>query len=184
MDLIFCRNVLIYLQRPVRQDVAGRLVAALAPHGFLFLGSGEVLNETPDGCELLRTPDGLIYQRRPHRPEPAAAGRSEDAAVATGSGAVSGSCPVITLRGSYDESALTRVLRPALRTGAVLELDGVTYLAPGCARVIRRLADSLGGTGHLVLLASQPNVVRWITRHRELLGDLRQLSSLAQVGDP
>ena len=40
-DLVLCRNVLSYFVAPMRERVLASLVAALAPDGFLVLGSGE-----------------------------------------------------------------------------------------------------------------------------------------------
>jgi chemotaxis protein methyltransferase CheR/two-component system CheB/CheR fusion protein len=40
-DLVCCRNVLIYLQRPVRDEVLGSLRGAVRPGGFLCLGEAE-----------------------------------------------------------------------------------------------------------------------------------------------
>jgi chemotaxis protein methyltransferase CheR len=50
-DLIFCRNVLIYFDRPTQQKVLSALHARLLPHGLLFLGP----SESPLGlCDALR----------------------------------------------------------------------------------------------------------------------------------
>jgi chemotaxis protein methyltransferase CheR len=43
-DLIFCRNVLIYFDIPSKNRVIDRLVDRLDPHGYLFLGHAESLN--------------------------------------------------------------------------------------------------------------------------------------------
>jgi chemotaxis protein methyltransferase CheR len=40
-DIIFCRNVLIYFDKPTQQRVLDRLCASLRPGGFLFLGHSE-----------------------------------------------------------------------------------------------------------------------------------------------
>lgn len=42
-DLIFCRNVLIYFDVPSRTKAVTRILAQLAPSGFLFLGHSESL---------------------------------------------------------------------------------------------------------------------------------------------
>lgn len=41
MHLIFCRNVLIYFDKPTQKKVVARLVERLAPDGYLFLGHSE-----------------------------------------------------------------------------------------------------------------------------------------------
>ncbi|MTJ82801.1 MAG: chemotaxis protein CheR [Telmatospirillum sp.] len=40
-DVIFCRNILIYFERPVQFRVVERLVSHLRPGGYLFLGHSE-----------------------------------------------------------------------------------------------------------------------------------------------
>lgn len=41
MHLIFCRNVLIYFDKPTQKNVVSRLVDCLKPGGYLFLGHSE-----------------------------------------------------------------------------------------------------------------------------------------------
>lgn len=61
IDLISCRNVLIYLDRDLQEQVISTLHYALNPGGFLFLGTSESA-ESPAG--LFRTVDrtARIYQ--------------------------------------------------------------------------------------------------------------------------
>jgi chemotaxis methyl-accepting protein methylase len=66
-DAIFCQNVLIYYRRPARAAIVRRLQAALAPHGFLFLGPGEALGLSLDGLEPLNCPDACVYRRAAER---------------------------------------------------------------------------------------------------------------------
>jgi two-component system CheB/CheR fusion protein len=60
IDLISCRNLLIYLDRDLQQQVATTFHYALNPRGYLFLGS----SETIDGNALFRVidRDARIYQ--------------------------------------------------------------------------------------------------------------------------
>jgi two-component system CheB/CheR fusion protein len=53
LDLIVCRNLLIYLQRDVQNDVLRLFHYALKPGGYLLLGT----SETVDDAELFRTID-------------------------------------------------------------------------------------------------------------------------------
>jgi two-component system CheB/CheR fusion protein len=52
LDLIVCRNLLIYLDREVQRDIMQMFHFALRPGGYLFLGS----SESADGCLDLFTP--------------------------------------------------------------------------------------------------------------------------------
>lgn len=62
MDLISCRNLLIYLQRDVQREVFDLFHYALNPDGFLVLGASETL----DADELFRVVDkrSCIYRKR------------------------------------------------------------------------------------------------------------------------
>ncbi|WP_448665117.1 CheR family methyltransferase [Sphingomonas sp. CJ20] len=61
MHLIFCRNVLIYFDKPTQRKVVSRLLECLAPGGYLFLGHSESVH----GMDLPLTPVGsTVFQRR------------------------------------------------------------------------------------------------------------------------
>jgi two-component system CheB/CheR fusion protein len=61
IDLISCRNVLIYLDRELQEQVCSTFHYALNPGGFVFLGSSETADNPPG---LFRTVDraARIYQ--------------------------------------------------------------------------------------------------------------------------
>jgi len=40
-DIIFCRNVLIYFDRPTQRAIISKLNERLNPNGYLFLGHSE-----------------------------------------------------------------------------------------------------------------------------------------------
>jgi len=61
MDLIFCRNVLIYFNKTVQRQVVSRLVDNLNPGGFLFLGHSEGAAGSDPRLELVTN---TIYRRR------------------------------------------------------------------------------------------------------------------------
>jgi chemotaxis protein methyltransferase CheR len=78
MDLILCRNVLIYFDQATVTRVAGRLLDCLAEDGCLVLGASDPIIAGLVPCEVEITQAGLVY----HRSLPArhAAPRSEPAA--------------------------------------------------------------------------------------------------------
>lgn len=60
IDVIFCRNVLIYFDKPTQHAVLERLCRHLRPGGFLFLGHSESLA----GLQLpLRTVANTVFRR-------------------------------------------------------------------------------------------------------------------------
>lgn len=66
-DAIFCRNALIYFDRPTQLDVIRQLRAVLHPGGFLALGHSEMFFGVDLGLEVVRGPGSTLY-RRPERP--------------------------------------------------------------------------------------------------------------------
>ncbi len=63
MDLILCRNVLIYLDEVTIRRVAARLLASLDQDGWLVLGASDppLVDLVP--CEAAITESGLLYRR-------------------------------------------------------------------------------------------------------------------------
>lgn len=62
-DAIFCENVLIYYGPDARRRILGKLAAALAPGGYLFLGAVERIGVAPPGLDPVRLADVEIYRR-------------------------------------------------------------------------------------------------------------------------
>ena len=70
IDIIFCRNVLIYFsERSLRQAIA-RFSTALADGGFLFLGHSETLRGVSDDFEQCHSHDTFFYRKKPAPPAP------------------------------------------------------------------------------------------------------------------
>ncbi len=44
VEILFCRNVIIYFDRPTQARIVGRLCRHLLPGGFIFMGHSETLN--------------------------------------------------------------------------------------------------------------------------------------------
>jgi chemotaxis protein methyltransferase CheR len=64
MDLIVCRNVLIYFDSDTVERVVNRLVRSLAPDGWLLLGASDPLATEFAPVDAVITTAGLAYRRR------------------------------------------------------------------------------------------------------------------------
>ena len=60
MDIIFCRNVIIYFDRPTQSRLFERFYKCLVSGGFLFIGHSETLNGINDQFEYLQP---TIYRK-------------------------------------------------------------------------------------------------------------------------
>ena len=69
-DLVFCRNVLIYLTPEATRQAVRRLVDALAPGGWLVTSASDPLLDRVDGLEAVLTEHGLAYRRTGAPPVP------------------------------------------------------------------------------------------------------------------
>jgi chemotaxis protein methyltransferase CheR len=63
-DVVFCRNVLMYLTPAHARAAVARLVSSLAPGGFLFLGHAETGHGRAADLDLRHTHDTFYFQRR------------------------------------------------------------------------------------------------------------------------
>jgi len=61
-EIIFCRNVMIYFDRPTQEQLVNQLCRFLVPKGYLLTGHSESLNGLNVPLRCLRP---SIYQRRP-----------------------------------------------------------------------------------------------------------------------
>lgn len=104
MDLILCRNVMIYFTPGVTRAVAGRLYAALSDGGWLLVGHAEPSQEVFAQYETINLPDTVAYRRTSETrrfhdvmpaapPEAAAIGHRADAPSSPGSAKAPGVQP-------------------------------------------------------------------------------------------
>lgn len=63
MDIILCRNVLIYFDRATVKDVVRKLVDSLSEGGWLFTGASDPMPVQTSPLEVVQTPVGLAYRR-------------------------------------------------------------------------------------------------------------------------
>ena len=64
LDLISCRNLLIYLERELQRQVCTLFHYGMKPYGFLFLGSAETVDAAPDLFFPLNR-EARLYRARP-----------------------------------------------------------------------------------------------------------------------
>lgn len=62
LDLIFCRNVVIYFDKPTQRRLFARFAEKLAPDGYLIIGHSETLYNVSDAFELV----GRTVYRKSH----------------------------------------------------------------------------------------------------------------------
>ena len=63
MDVIFCRNVLIYFELDIRNLILQRLRRDLATGGYLFLGAAETSHAPPEGFVAMRLGNSVVYRK-------------------------------------------------------------------------------------------------------------------------
>ena len=59
-DAIFCRNVMIYFDRPTRENLVRRFASLLAPGGTLFIGHSETLEADKVGLSYVKP---AVYEK-------------------------------------------------------------------------------------------------------------------------
>jgi chemotaxis protein methyltransferase CheR len=63
MDVVFCRNVLIYFDDKAKQKAVSLLYDSLRPGGFLFIGSSESLHNITRAFKPVMFNKVVAYQR-------------------------------------------------------------------------------------------------------------------------
>ena len=69
-DVVFCRNVLFYFDRPTRRRVLAAIMRQMAPDGLLYLGSAETATGLTSALERRGAGHSLLpaYSRRADEP--------------------------------------------------------------------------------------------------------------------
>jgi chemotaxis protein methyltransferase CheR len=62
-DVIFCRNVMIYFDEPMKRQCAQMFHDTLAEDGYLFIGHSETLRNLDVPLEQVNVPQAFAYQR-------------------------------------------------------------------------------------------------------------------------
>lgn len=190
-DLVWCRNVLIYFEPEARKRVLEKLVGALQPGGFLFLGYSETLRDV-EGLVAVRFRDQTLWEKpgkERREPAPVSVGRpSWTSTRASDPGPVS--VPVSTSQrstsrrsspridpgrvihvGASTADALATQIASALQTPGVdaitIDLDTADFIDDRAADVLRRARASASDSGvSFELRATRPGVQRWLRRHK------------------
>jgi chemotaxis protein methyltransferase CheR len=63
IDIIFCRNLLIYFDDISRRVAADAMYDALSPGGFVCLGHSESMSRISPLFRMRRFPDALVHQK-------------------------------------------------------------------------------------------------------------------------
>ena len=63
LDVIFCRNVMIYFDEPAQLVVLNRFWNSMASHSYLFIGHSESLFGMDTKFEFLKTDSACLYQK-------------------------------------------------------------------------------------------------------------------------
>jgi chemotaxis protein methyltransferase CheR len=71
MDVILCRNVLIYFTHEAQRATVARLQRALAPGGWLFVGAAETSADLLRPLVPVNFPDAILYRKEPTAGAPA-----------------------------------------------------------------------------------------------------------------
>ncbi len=63
IDIILCRNVLIYFDLESIKKVASSFYDIINPQGYLFLGHAETITSINPGFETIYTPSNFYYKK-------------------------------------------------------------------------------------------------------------------------
>lgn len=109
MDLVLCRNVLIYFDPAAIARVARRLVDSLSDEGWLFLGASDPILTDIVPCDVVVTGAGVAYRRKPRGHAPPHRSRWINQ---TGSADRASSIVAMPVRPEQEAATITRTITP------------------------------------------------------------------------
>jgi chemotaxis protein methyltransferase CheR len=63
IDVVFCRNLLIYFDQAAQRQAVESIAAALRPGGYVLLGHSESMSRISSLFAVRRLPEGIVYQK-------------------------------------------------------------------------------------------------------------------------
>jgi chemotaxis protein methyltransferase CheR len=69
MDIVFCRNVIIYFDTEAQKATIGRIWRAMSEYSYLFIGHSESLFGMNTGFKFIKTEWATLYQKNTTSPE-------------------------------------------------------------------------------------------------------------------
>jgi len=175
--LVWCRNVLIYFAPEARRRAVERLVGALEPGGFLFVGYSESLRDVA-GLDAVKAGDAVAYRRRepgaapppPRRTPPAGVPASPASSPRTPPAGITVAERTLRITGDADPDRLGADLGAVMAAPGlcrlIVDLDGADFVPDEVAPILRRARAAAGAAGiALELRASRGGARRWLRRH-------------------
>jgi two-component system CheB/CheR fusion protein len=157
LDLISCRNLLIYLGPELQKKLIPIFHYALNPNGVLFLGTSEGVG---DSARLFAGLDrkAKLYQRKtaPHDLQVAALGRFPPSSTATGGLFPRGAAkPFATAKQSLRELTEQALLRHIVAVGALVNDQGDILYMYGRSGMFLELAPGPAGINNILKTARE-----------------------------
>jgi two-component system CheB/CheR fusion protein len=156
LDLVCCRNLLIYMGADLQKKIVPLFHYSLKPRGFLFLGTSETVGEFGDLFSTLDRKSKLYQRKDDDRNQRLALGRflppmsvNEDAAPRPGAKAVS---PKKTELRELTENALLQQVVPA---GALIDGQGDIFYLHGRTGMYLEPAPGEAGVNNILKMARE-----------------------------
>ncbi|HWD58452.1 MAG TPA: protein-glutamate O-methyltransferase CheR [Stellaceae bacterium] len=106
LDIVFCRNVMMYFAPEQARALMVRITRALHPGGYLFLGHAETLRGLSDDFYLRHTHGTFYYQRKEETGQPALSSAPRAAAVAASGAAATADAWADVIRDASERVAV------------------------------------------------------------------------------